>query len=190
MPTIGAEATRPFQPIETPRLTLRRLELSDARTVETLAGANEVARFTANIPHPYPSGLAERWIRSTHGPLAAGTASSLGIVLKAEGTLAGAVSVVRDAPGTGGQIGYWLGVPWWGNGYMTEAVIAILEHARDAMGLAHVWAQVDVANLASSRVLEKAGFEFVGEADQDMPLRGGRKRVKRFERRLLAVGPF
>jgi RimJ/RimL family protein N-acetyltransferase len=184
MPTIGAEAAAPFRPIETTRLILRRLEVTDSRAVEHLAGAVEVARMTANVPHPYPSGLAERWIRSTHGPLEAGTSAQLGIVLKAEGFLVGAIALVRDPPGTGAQIGYWLGVPWWGNGYMTEAVGAMLDHGRTALGLDHVSAQVFVGNPASARVLEKTGFEFVGETEQDFPLRGGRRRVKRFERRL------
>ena len=187
MPTIEAEAPAGFRPLETPRLVLRRLELADVRMVERLAGAVEVARMTANVPHPYPSGLAERWIRSTHAPLAAGTSAQLGIALKGEGTLIGAIALVRDAPGTGGQIGYWLGVPWWGEGYMTEALGAMLDHGRAGMGLDHVWAQVFVANNASMRVLEKTGFEFMNEAEVDFPLRGGRRRVKRFERRLVAA---
>jgi len=188
MPTTGAEGRAEFRPTGTPRLILRRLELSDARTVEHLAGAIEVARTTANVPHPYPQGLAERWIRSTHAPLASGMSIQLGLSLRTDGALVGAIALVRDPPGTGGQIGYWLGLPWWGEGYMTEAVGAILDHARQSMNLDHVIAEVFIGNVASTRVLEKTGFEFIGEADRDLPLRGGRKQVKRFERRLSGLG--
>jgi RimJ/RimL family protein N-acetyltransferase len=67
---------------------------------------------------------------------------------------------------------------------MTEAVAALLDHAGQAMNLDRVSAEVFMGNVASTRVLEKTGFEFVGEAERDLPLRGGRKQVKRFERRL------
>src|SRR5258708_7541609 len=59
-------------PLDTERLTLRPLNLADAPLVERLAGEWEVARFTGNIPHPYPLGGGASWIRETWAEGAAG----------------------------------------------------------------------------------------------------------------------
>src|SRR5215475_6526845 len=71
MPTTAAEADLSAEgllaglPIETERLRLRPLTLSDAPVIERLAGDWEVARFTGSIPHPYPAGSAMAWIRES-----------------------------------------------------------------------------------------------------------------------------
>src|SRR3954449_149931 len=88
MPTTGAEpAAAPEEaslatpaatgllaglPLETERLILRPLAMADAPAVERLAGEWEVARFTGNIPHPYPPGGAAAWIQETWAEGAAG----------------------------------------------------------------------------------------------------------------------
>lgn len=71
-----------FEPIETERLRLRPLRLSDAPVVQKLAGERDVAKTVTNIPHPYEDGLAEAWIESTHQGMAEGRSLHLAITLK------------------------------------------------------------------------------------------------------------
>ena len=62
------------------------------------------------------------------------------------------------------EIGYWLGEPYWNRGILTEAVVAITGWAFAERQLARIHAIVYAPNVASARVLEKAGYEFEGRA--------------------------
>jgi len=64
----------------------------------------------------------------------------------------------REAP----EIGYWLGVPFWGHGYATEAVRAMIDHAFADLDHEALQAGARVTNPASRRVLEKCGFQWTG----------------------------
>ena len=87
--------------------------------------------------------------------------------------------------GTGpiAELGYAIGRPYWGNGYATEAVLAMVEVARDFQ-LSGLQAYSFVENPASARVLEKAGFADIGEVIREYPKRGGMRRVRHFKRML------
>ncbi|MDQ4062057.1 MAG: GNAT family N-acetyltransferase [Pseudomonadota bacterium] len=144
--------------IETPRLVLRALRLADAPAIYRLAGDWEVARWTALIPHPYPEGEAERFIaRSAAGNLS-GTGLALAIAERDRpNALIGGCGWSLDRGG-GLEIGYWLGRPYWGRGYMTEVVRALADHAFRTTDVPSVRAGIFPDNLRSARVLEKAGF--------------------------------
>ncbi len=60
------------------------------------------------------------------------------------------------------EIGYWLGVPFWGQGYATEAVRAVIDHAFGDLGYDVLAGGARVSNPASRRVLEKCGFQWTG----------------------------
>ncbi len=60
------------------------------------------------------------------------------------------------------MIGYCLGRPYWGQGYMHEALTALVNHAFDGLGLNRLEADIDPRNLASARALERLGFEREG----------------------------
>ena len=60
------------------------------------------------------------------------------------------------------EIGYWLGVPFWGQGYATEAVRAVIDHAFGDLGYDVLVGGARVSNPASRRVLEKCGFQWTG----------------------------
>lgn len=64
------------------------------------------------------------------------------------------------------QVGYVLGRQHWGQGYMTEAVVAVVREALALPGVLSVWATCDVDNIASARVLEKAGMTRQGRLQQ------------------------
>jgi Acetyltransferase (GNAT) domain len=60
------------------------------------------------------------------------------------------------------ELGYWIGLPYWGRGYVTEAARALIDHAFGALGCALLTSRARVSNPASRRVLEKCGFQWTG----------------------------
>jgi RimJ/RimL family protein N-acetyltransferase len=143
--------------LETPRLELRPLAPADAPAIRRLAGDFEVARRTARIPHPFPEGAAEAFVASASADLAAAEEIVLAIAERGDPALLGCCGLMRRADGSF-ELGYWLGRPSWGRGYATEAVSALADHAFRATGAPYLRAGVFPDNLASMRVLHKAGF--------------------------------
>ena len=148
--------------LETERLILRPFVAADAPTVEELAGDPEVAGPTLNIPHPYPAGLAAEWIASHPGNAARGEVYTFGIERKAGGTLLGAISATLAPRHCRAELGYWLGRPYWGQGYTSEAARRVTAFCFDELGLHRVQATCFIGNVASSRVMEKAGMQREG----------------------------
>lgn len=112
--------------LETRRLRLRPLMLSDAPAVQLLAGTSEVADTAPNIPHPYPEGLAEQWIAGRADTARDGTSVSWAIADGTSDALYGAISLVIAQKHGHAEMGYWVGVPFWGRSYTTEAARAVL----------------------------------------------------------------
>jgi len=152
--------------LETARLRLRPFTLADAGDVRRLAGERAVAEMTINLPHPYPEGAAEAWIASRPGTFASGKGMTWAITRRETGELIGAISLMDIAAGHQAEMGYWIGVPWWGRGYCTEAAAAAVAHAFTALGLERVHAHCFTRNPASARVLRKAGLSFEGRLRQ------------------------
>jgi RimJ/RimL family protein N-acetyltransferase len=142
--------------LETKRLALRAPRLGDAKTVATLANDRRIAENTARIPHPYKVADAETFIS---GAAKAGEAAFL-ITLR-DKTLIGACGLVFQHEKTP-ELGYWLGVDHWGQGYATEALHAVIDYAFADMGHEALQAGARVTNPASRRVLEKCGFQWTG----------------------------
>jgi 8-oxo-dGTP diphosphatase len=164
MPTIAAEGAR----LTTCRLLLRPLALADAPAIERLAGDPEVARYTASIPHPYPPGAAEAFIRGA----AQGGEIVFAIAHRQSGNLIGCIGIEIDRATRTGDVGYWIGRAYWGRGYATEALRAVTEHAFAALGCERVTAAAVAQNHASIRVQEKAGYAPVGSERRAAPARG------------------
>ena len=58
------------------------------------------------------------------------------------------------------EVGYWIGVPFWGNGYIPEAVQALMKHAFEDLGCTALWCGYDEGNEKSKRCQEKCGFRY------------------------------
>ena len=142
--------------LETKRLALRAPRLEDAKTVATLANDRRIAENTARIPHPYKMSDAEGFIA---GANKAGGEAVFIITLR-DKTVVGACGVTPQEPAP--QLGYWLGVPYWGNGYATEALHAVIDYAFTDLAHEALQAGARVTNPASRRVLEKCGFQWTG----------------------------
>jgi RimJ/RimL family protein N-acetyltransferase len=142
--------------LESKRLALRAPRLEDAKTVATLANDRRIAENTARIPHPYKLSDAESFIC---GANKAGGEAVFLITLR-DKTVIGAcgIRLQDETP----ELGYWLGVPYWGNGYATEAMHAVIDYAFTDLAHTALQAGARVTNPASRRVLEKCGFQWTG----------------------------
>lgn len=146
----------------TERLLLRPFALADAAVVRTLAGDYSVAHFTGNIPHPYPEGAAESWIGSHQKRFDAGEAMELAVTLRQSAELIGAICLTIKATHHHAEMGYWIGKPYWGQGYCTEAGRALLRYGFGTLGLHRIHAGHYARNPASGRVMQKLGMTCEG----------------------------
>ena len=144
--------------VETERLILRPLELTDAPDIQRLAGDRDVASTTRYIPHPYEDGVAEAWIAASQKKTAAGEMVNFAIILRSDSSFMGVIGLHLDADGRAAELSYWVGKPFWNQGYATEAVTATLRHGLEEMGLKRVYAAHFARNPASGRVMQKAGM--------------------------------
>lgn len=152
----------PIPTLTTERLVLRAFEPGDAADVTRLAGAREIAATTLNVPHPYELSDAEGWISGHEELYTAGRGAPFAVVRKDTAELIGTVGLRVSKPHSGAELGYWIGVECWGQGYGTEAAREVVRFAFGTLGLNRVHATCVAANKASARVLEKAGLRYEG----------------------------
>jgi RimJ/RimL family protein N-acetyltransferase len=141
--------------LKTARLSLRAPVRGDVANIVALAGDRRVAENTTRIPHPYTAGDAERFVASTDQ-----ASGETVFAIERDGSLIGmcGIDVRRD----GAELGYWLGVPFWRQGYATEAARALIDYAFTELGYQALQSGARVSNPASRRVLEKCGFQWTG----------------------------
>lgn len=154
--------------LTTDRLELRPFRPSDAADVQRLAGDPDVARTTLNVPHPYEDGMAEAWIETHAEQREAGTNLVYAIADRATGALIGTINVVISKAHERGELGYWIGKRFWGQGYCTEAARALVDCCFDRLGLNRVFAHHLEGNPASGRVMEKVGMRREGRLRQQV----------------------
>jgi ribosomal-protein-alanine N-acetyltransferase len=109
------------------------------------------------FPHPYTLTNARHWIQIANP---AEAITNFAIVV--EDSAVGGIGLVLkdDVFRRSAEIGYWLGEEYWGRGIVTEAVRAMTDYAFATFDVCRLFAGVFEWNPASSRVLEKAGYEF------------------------------
>lgn len=151
--------------LKTSRLTLRQTELRDAAAFSALVSDFEIARMTGSIAYPYPLLSAEFKIITFHAAKRRGLAHPYAITLKGQDELIGVADLFKRTPTSLWEIGYWIGRPYWGEGYMTEACEALLAEADAALGCENRVAGVFTDNPSSARVLEKLGFKKTGDPE-------------------------
>jgi len=140
---------------KTQRLTLRRFRRRDVSTLPPLLNDWDVARWLARTPYPYTTKDARDWIGISRSVWRRSTGYSLAVTKTSSGDLIGGVGVSQQS----GEIGYWIGQPYWGRGFGTEAVREVLRLGFEVMDLPDLWANVLPDNKASRNLLEKLGFE-------------------------------
>jgi [ribosomal protein S5]-alanine N-acetyltransferase len=147
----------------TKRLILRPFVLGDAPEVQRLAGDYEVASRSLEIPYPYEDGVAEAWISTHRYGFGQQAQMIFAITHRAEGYLLGAVGLVDiNRRHERAEIGYWVGRPYWGRGYATEAASAVIEYGFAVLCLHRIYATHFTRNPASGRVMQKCGMTHEG----------------------------
>ena len=145
--------------LQTERLVLRPFELVDGEDLRRLAGDRAIADTTLLIPHPYEVGMAEEWILAHPLRFEAGQQAIFAVVLRETGQLVGSLGLEIDSKFQRAELGYWIGKPYWGNGYCTEASRAILKYGFSTLNLHRIHAHHFKRNPASGRVLRKLGMK-------------------------------
>ena len=153
--------------ITTERLLIRAYVLADAPAMLRLINTREVALNTLRIPYPYPEEEAERWIANHEERVQKGD-HAFAVTLRETRELIGTVGLHRKAENDSAEIGYWIGVPYWGKGYATEAAGAMLRYGFETFPLNRIFAMHFGRNAASGRVLQKIGMRHEGTLRQHL----------------------
>lgn len=148
--------------LPTERLVLRPLLLADAPRIKQLASDREVADGVLHIPHPYPRGVAEKWVARCQRKAKKGIGATFAVVPKYDTATIGVMELTINPVHQHAELGYWLGKPYWGQGYCTEAAQAVTHFGFTTLGLNRMYANHFKRNHASGRVLEKIGMQCEG----------------------------
>jgi RimJ/RimL family protein N-acetyltransferase len=141
--------------LKSERLVLRSPRRQDGKAIARLANDIRVAQNTARLPHPYGVADAEQFVAGANR-----RDGEAIFVIMLDGAPIGACGI--DPREDGPEIGYWLGIDYWGHGYATEAVRALIDYGFDDLDHEALQAGARVSNPASRRVLEKCGFQWTG----------------------------
>lgn len=161
--------------LETERLILRTWKVSDAEECFRYAKDPQVGPIAGWPPHKSVEESRNVITRYLIVP------ETYAIVLKQTGLPIGCISLkfhsdLAEAEDEA-ELGYWLGVPYWGQGIVPEAASELLRHAFEDLGLSRVWCGYYEGNLRSGRVQEKLGFRFVRRTENAPVPQMGETRV-------------
>lgn len=144
--------------LETNRLRIRPYIETDIPELVPLIGTHEVAATTLRIAHPYTQQDARAFLElaQEHDKL------WLAITLRGDGRQIGGIGLRIDHDQQHAELGYWLGVSYWGQGYATEAAREVLRYGFEELGMHRIFAAHFKHNAASGRILKKIGMRYEG----------------------------
>lgn len=163
--------------IETERMTLRLPQHSDFRAWSSLRAESrdflEPWEPVWSADHLSRKAFTNRvyWAARAH---AGGTALPLFLIRRSDDSLLGAVTVdnIRRGPAQAATIGYWIGAPFARQGYMAEALRAVIHHCFTVLDLSRIESACLPENIASRAVLEKSGYKYEGVAQSYLQING------------------
>jgi RimJ/RimL family protein N-acetyltransferase len=158
----------PFPAIETARLRLTELRSGDIPRIVQLAANPRVSDYTLNLPFPYAEKDAIYWLDLAHQGYRNGTHCVFAIRLKPENTFIGGIGLTLERRFNRAEAGYWLGEPYWNQGYATEAMAAIIRFGFGTLGLNKITSSHLAENAASGRVMQKCGMTREGELKEHL----------------------
>lgn len=169
MPIIGADDAVLPAAILTPRLRLRPLAEKDLDQLVALIGDWEVARWLARVPHPYGADQGRKFIAEIARRMEQLREIHYGVALREDDRLIGGLGLVAGDPSD--ELGYWIGRPYWGQGYAGEALPPLLSLAFNHLERSRIFARILPDNHGSRRLLEKLGFSYEGDRLTHFPIR-------------------
>ncbi|MBI5120225.1 MAG: GNAT family N-acetyltransferase [Rhodospirillales bacterium] len=144
------------EPLTTQELRLRPPQEDDAARIAAIANDDEIASWTAELPHPYGLDDAKDFIAKAARDRQDGTSFVFVVERLADGLLVGVIHLAIEE--RTGRLGYWIGRQFWKQGYASQAVLRLTRLGFQSLHLDGMNAQVMSGNQASCRVLEKAGY--------------------------------
>jgi len=158
--------------LESNRLILRPFSQKDAKRVRELAGVFDVSRYTEAVPYPYKDGDAEDWISTLPEEYSSGKGATFAIEHKESGSLMGGIGLGICDVHKKANLGYWLGRPYWSNGYCSEAAKRLIDYAFEERSIHRIYARHMECNPASGRVMQKIGMTLEGKLKDDIQKEG------------------
>jgi len=154
-------------PLTTSRLLLQPLELADAVPAQALFPHWEIVRYLANqVRWPFPEDGCLAYYRDLALPaIERGDEWHWSIRLKREpDQMIGSIALLRS---TTNNRGFWLGIPWQGQGLMSEAADVVTDYWFQELGFPELRVPKAAANRASSRISQKNGMRLVETKESD-----------------------
>jgi RimJ/RimL family protein N-acetyltransferase len=155
--------------VTTERLLLRPPERADVPRFVPLIADFDVAKNLSSVPHPYSEDAAYAFINRSVEKRARGADYAFAVLRLSDDAYIGACGV---HPEREWEFGYWIGKPYWGNGYATEAARRVVAFAFDELNAEQLVAGWFHDNPASGRVLAKVGCVPAGSENRECTARG------------------
>jgi ribosomal-protein-alanine N-acetyltransferase len=153
--------------LQTDRLILRPLQLVDAAQTQRIFPHWEIVKYlNAKVPWPYPQDGAFNYYRDIALP-AIERGEEWHWTLRLKQSSEEHIGAIGLNKGEWLNRGFWLGLPWQGQGLMTEAVAAVNDYWFDVLGFPVLRAPKAIANIASRRISEKTGMRMIATEERD-----------------------
>ncbi|MGD1894833.1 MAG: GNAT family N-acetyltransferase [Cyclobacteriaceae bacterium] len=166
--------------LRTNSLILRPFAQEDLPEILVLVQEREVAATTLNIPYPCTEAAIYDWFDLQLRELEAGEGLRWAVRLITTDELVGAMKLATHPEYESAELGYWIGKPYWGNGYASEAAQEVVRYAFSTLELNRIEAHAMVDNVGSAKVLRKLGLQEEGYHPQLIKKWGEFKDVKTY----------
>lgn len=150
--------------LKTERLVIRPLSEGDADAIYKNVKEYDIAKWTINIPHPYPKDGAIKFIKQTKELMKKGKSYELAIQIESTKKVVGVISLMKvDRRHKNAELGYWVAKKFWNRGIATEAASKVMDFGFQVLNLEKIYAKCFHNNEASRKVMEKIGMKLEGK---------------------------
>ncbi|HHB77980.1 MAG TPA: N-acetyltransferase [Saprospiraceae bacterium] len=151
-----------FPTLFSKRLVLNQPVTDDIPVIVSLLNVEEFSKYTLTMPYPYLEKDAKFWFELAQKGFAQKNKFIFAIRQKNDPKIIGGIDLSLNIKHNKGELGYWLGLPYWNKGYMTEAAKTVVQFGFGELGLKRIFASHFTSNPASGRVMQKVGMQKEG----------------------------